>query len=41
MNPWRLPSAHRRVPMKNSVNGITKAEEEAIKPNVTMPLAKA
>ena len=41
MNPWRLPSAHSRVPMKNSVSGMTKAEEEAIKPNVTMPFANA
>ena len=30
-----------RVPTKNSVSGITNADAEAIRPNVTMPLAKA
>ena len=41
MKPKRFPSAHRRVPMKNSVSGMTNAEDEAIRPKVTMPLLKA
>ncbi len=41
MKPWRFPSAHMRVPMKKSVSGITKADDDAIRPKVTMPLAKA
>ncbi len=41
MKPWRRPSAHRRVPTKNSVSGITNADADAIRPKVTMPLAKA
>ena len=41
MKPWRLPSAHSRVPTKNSVSGMTKADDDAISPKVTMPLAKA
>ena len=41
MNPWRLPSAHMRVPTKNNVSGITNADEDAISPNVTMPFANA
>ena len=41
MKPWRLPSAHMRVPMKNSVSGMMNADEEAISPKVTMPLANA
>ena len=41
MKPCRLPSAHTRVPTKNSVSGITNADADAISPKVTMPLAKA
>ncbi len=41
MKPWRFPSAHMRVPTKKSVSGMTKADEEAIRPNVRMPLANA
>ncbi len=41
MKPWRLPSAHIRVPMKNSVSGMTNADDDAISPKVTMPLLKA
>ena len=41
MKPWRRPSAHSRVPMKNSDTGITSADDDAIRPKVTMPLAKA
>jgi hypothetical protein len=41
MNPWRFPSAQRRVPMKNSVSGMTNADDEAISPNVTTPFANA
>ena len=41
MKPWRFPSAHIRVPTKNSVSGMTNADEDAISPKVTMPLANA
>ncbi len=41
MKPWRLPSAHRRVPIRKSPSGMTSADEEAISPYVTMPLEKA
>ena len=41
MNRLRLPSAHNRVPMTNKQIGMTSAEEDAINPYVTMPLAKA
>ena len=41
MNPCRLPSAHTRVPTKNSVSGMTIAEEEAISGKVTMPFVNA
>ncbi len=41
MKPWRRPSAHSRVPITSSVIGMMSAEEEAINPNVTMPLANA
>ena len=41
MKPYRFPSAHMRVPTKNSVSGMMKAEEDAISPNVRMPLANA
>jgi hypothetical protein len=30
-----------RVPTRNSMSGITSAAGEAIRPNVTIPLAKA
>ena len=30
-----------RVPMKKSVSGMMKADDEAIRPNVTMPLPNA
>ena len=38
MCPNRLPTAQSRVPMKNSVNGITSAEDVAIIPNTPMPV---
>jgi hypothetical protein len=41
MKPCRLPSDHNLVPMRSSVTGITSADDEAISPNVTIPLAKA
>ncbi len=41
MKPCRRPSAHMRVPTKKSVSGMTNADDEAIKPKVTTPLAKA
>ena len=41
MNPWRLPSAHMRVPTKNSVSGTMNADDEAISPKVTTPFANA
>ena len=41
MKPCRLPSAHIRVPTKNSVRGMMNADDEAIRPNVRMPLPNA
>ena len=41
MKPCRLPSAHIRVPMRNRVTGITRADDDAIRPNVTMPFENA
>ena len=41
MKPWRLPSAHRRVPITKMPTGMISAEDEAIRPKVTMPLANA
>jgi len=41
MKPYFLPSAHMRVPIKKIVNGMTRPEDEAIKPKVTMPLLNA
>ncbi len=41
MKPCRRPSAHMRVPTKNNVSGMTNADEEAMSPNVTTPLANA
>ncbi len=41
MNPWRRPSAHRRVPITSRQTGITSADDDAIRPKVMMPLANA
>jgi hypothetical protein len=41
MKPCFLPSAQTRVPIKKIVSGITKPDDEAIKPKVTMPFVKA
>ena len=41
MKPCRRPSAQTRVPTKKSVSGITSADEDAIRPNVTTPFANA
>ena len=41
MNPWRLPSAHMRVPTKKSVSGMMTPEDEAMSPNVRMPFPNA
>ena len=41
MKPWRLPSAQRRVPIRNSDSGMMSADEDAIRPKVTMPFANA
>src|SRR6185295_20328536 len=41
MKPYSLPRAQTRVPIKKIVNGITSAEDEAIKPKVTIPFVKA
>ncbi len=41
MKWFRLPSAHSRVPIAKRQTGMTSADEDAISPNVTMPLAKA
>jgi hypothetical protein len=41
MNPYFFPSDHIRVPAKNSVSGMMNAEEDAIRPKVTMPFANA
>jgi hypothetical protein len=41
MNPYFFPNAQTLVPMKNIVKGITSADDEAIKPNVTIPFEKA
>src|ERR1041384_726049 len=41
MKPYFLPNAQTRVPIRKIVNGITSPDEEAIKPNVTIPLLNA
>ena len=41
MKPWRLPSAHSRVPIVRMHTGMIKADEEAIRPKVTIPFANA
>ena len=41
MNPWRRPSDQSLVPITKRLTGMMSAEEEAISPNVTIPLAKA
>ena len=41
MCPYRRPSAQSRVPMKKSDSGMTSADDEAIRPNVTTPLVNA
>ena len=30
MNPYRLPSAHTRVPIRNRLSGMTRADEESV-----------
>ncbi len=41
MKPYFRPKAQMRVPSRNRVRGTTSADEEAIRPYVTMPLWKA
>jgi hypothetical protein len=41
MNPLRRPSAHNRVPNTKRPSGMISADDDAIRPNVTMPFAKA
>jgi hypothetical protein len=41
MKPYFFPNAQMRVPIKNSVSGMTNAEDDAINPKVTMPLLNA
>ena len=41
MKPWRLPSAHSRVPIRKIVSGMISPDEEAMRPKVTIPLLKA
>jgi hypothetical protein len=41
MKPCSFPRAQTRVPIKKIVKGITKADDEAINPKVTMPFVKA
>ena len=41
MKPWRLPSAHSRVPTTNMPSGMMSADDDAINPYVTMPFEKA
>src|SRR4026208_741115 len=41
MKPCRWPNDHKRVPITNRETGMISAEEDAIRPYVTMPLANA
>jgi hypothetical protein len=41
MNPYLFPSAQTRVPIRNIVSGITRPDDDAIRPNVTIPFEKA